>query len=223
VTLNGTGRGSPMVRGPVSGIASRRHVSAGAMVLVALVLSGCSAFRSEVDPVMTYTLGGAASPSVPFDGSPCCVLEVRTPLPAPGFATVRMLYQRTEFQHEAYAYAQWVDTLPMLVRSSIIARLDRLGRFEAVVAAPSPEPPQFRLETRELMVLHRFEGDSSEVEVSLRARLIDAEKRELIGARPFSSTVSAAPTAQGGVAAANEALDNVLTELSRYLLDALGS
>ncbi len=215
---------------PPSGRQPRRGTLAAVWSLVsavaaAAVLSGCTAFSRNADPVSTYTLSVSNNPGVPFDGTPCCVLEVRTPLPAPGFATVRMVYQRSDYQYEAFAYAQWVDTLPGLLRSIIIQHLDDLGRFEMVVAAPSPEAPKYRIETRDVLVVQRFaaDGASSEVEVSFRARVIDADARQLLGARQFVATVGAAPTPEGGVAAANAALAEVMDDLSRYLLEVLGS
>ncbi len=183
------------------------------------VLAGCSLFGGTVDPVAAYQLTGTGASVTSYSGESCCLLEIRTPLPAPGFATARMVYQRTDYQNEAFAYAEWVDTLPSMLRASMIEAFDGIGRFEGVVAAPSPAPPDFRLESRELMVIQHFDGERSEVELSLRVRVIDAGERELLGARRFSVVVAADPaTPQGGVVAANKALDQLLGELADYVL-----
>jgi ABC-type uncharacterized transport system auxiliary subunit len=188
------------------------------------MLSGCASwFTTETAPVSTYTLVAAEAPvPVRWEGEHCCLMEVRTPLPAPGFATVRMVYQRSRYEYEAFAYAQWVDTLPGMFRASVIQTLEEIGLFSDVVAAPSPQAPDYRLETRDLAVLQRFDGDRSEVEVSVRVRVIDAVDRKLLGARDFSATADAEPTPAGGVAAAHVALGEVLTELSRYLIGRIG-
>lgn len=188
--------------------------------VAALLLSGCSVLGGSTEPVASYRLEGAGASVSAFTGEACCVLEVRTPLPAPGFATARMIYQRNDYQNEAFAYAEWVDTLPTMLRASMIDTFDSLGRFESVVGAPSPQLPDYRLESRGLMVIQRFDGQSSEVELTLRARVVDADERELLGARRFSVVVRAVPAnSEGGVQAANEALDKLMDELTRYVLE----
>ena len=157
------------------------------------VLAGCSLFGGSVEPVATYRLTGTGAGASDYSGEACCLLEIRTPLPAPGFATARMVYQRNDYQNEAFAYAEWVDTLPSMLRASMIETFDGIGRFDSVVAAPSPALPDYRLESRGLMVIQRFDGERSEVEVSLRARVVDADERELLGAQRFSVVVAANP------------------------------
>lgn len=189
----------------------------------AVAPSGCTVFGTDLEPVASYTLSPPERLDVSWNGGHCCLLEVRTPLPAPGFATTRMVYQRSEYQYEAFAYSQWVDTLPGLVRASMIEGLAGIGLFSDVVAAPSPEAPDYRIETRDLLVLQRFDGERSEVEVSLRARVVDAEERLLLGVRQFAATVPArSADPQGGVVAANEALADVLNQLARYLVEVIG-
>jgi ABC-type uncharacterized transport system auxiliary subunit len=94
-----------------------------------------------------------------------------------------------------------------------------------VVTAPSPAPPQYRIETRDLLVLQRFDDSesTSEVEVSLRARIIDVTDRTLLGAQEFRATATADPSPQGGVVAANLALAEVMEAMSAYLLELIGS
>ncbi|MEM9384414.1 MAG: LPS assembly lipoprotein LptE [Pseudomonadota bacterium] len=202
----------------------RRAIAPRVQALVAacafaFLLAGCSLFGGATEPVASYRLEGTGSGVSAFSGEPCCLLEVRTPLPAPGFATARMVYERNDYQNEAFAYAEWVDTLPTMLRASMIDSFDRLGRFEAVVGAPSPQLPDYRLESRGLMVIQRFDGERSEVEVALRARLVDADSRALLGARRFSIVVPAEPAnSEGGVEAANEALDQLMEELASYVL-----
>jgi ABC-type uncharacterized transport system auxiliary subunit len=98
------------------------------VVLAAYLPSACSPFNTDRSPVATYTLetplGGGLTAS-----SRCCIMEVRTPLPAPGFATVRMVYQRNDFEYEGYAYAQWVDILPNMVRATMVDTFDRPRAF----------------------------------------------------------------------------------------------
>ncbi|MEO0972948.1 MAG: ABC-type transport auxiliary lipoprotein family protein [Pseudomonadota bacterium] len=192
------------------------------VALTAIALSGCTLFGTEGEPVATYRLAGTGAAVDAYAGEPCCLLEIRTPLPAPGFATARMVYQRNDYQNEAFAYAEWVDTLPTMLRASLIEAFDTLGRFDSVVSAPSPELPDYRLESRGLFVIQRFDGERSEVEVSLRVRVIDARERQLLGAQRFSVVKVAEPaTPIGGVDAANRALDDLLLEISTYVLSLL--
>ncbi len=208
-------------RGGRRGALSRPRVPAVLAALSAALLGGCAMFGTELDPVATYALLPPESFSVAWGGERCCVLEVRTPLPAPGFATARMLYQRSPYRNEAFAYAEWVDTLPSMLRSALVDALDEVGRFEMVVAAPSPETPQYRLESRDLMVVQRFDGTDSEVLISVRVRLVDVANRSLLGASRFEVTVPADPDPVGGVAAANEALADLLGQIARYVLAQL--
>lgn len=200
------------------------HVLASLLLVLAAALAGgCSVFGTNVDPVRTYRLDGALTELPPVAGEPCCLLEIRSPLPAPGFATARMVYQRNEFQNEAFAYAAWVDTLPSMVRAALIEAFDQSSRFGSVVAAPSPEQADYRLESSGLYVIQRFDGRDSEVEVSMRVRLVGVADRELRGARRFS-VVKPTPTAdpEGGVVAANEALTALLAELMAYVASLVG-
>lgn len=209
------GTGAPAARGVTASLPLL-----GPLVAVAASLAaGCTLFGASLDPVATYRLQGSGAPAQPFAGEASRLLEIATPLPAPGFATARMIYERKDFRNEAFAYAEWVDTLPAMVRDALIEYFAELDRFESVVAAPSPQRADYRLESRALFVIQHFDGQRSEVEVSLRARLVAVEDRRLLGVQRFSVTLPA-PTAdpEGGVRAANEALDALFGELAQFVL-----
>lgn len=202
-----------------------RFLQATVAALAAPLLAGC-AFPggAERPPVASYMLETPSVEASPAVDAICGVLEVMVPQPAPGFGSARMVYQRQPHRLEFYAFAEWVDTPPRMLAPAMITALDGIGLFSGVVAGPASAEVAFRLESDDLRLLQAFSADEqqSEASVSLRVRLMNPVSRELLGSWSLDATAGASPDPAGGVAAANQAVTHLLTELVGEIAATLG-
>lgn len=146
----------------------------------------------------------AATPRTPAAGVPSLTVEL--PRAAPGYDSRRMLYQRRPQQLEAFAFNEWVEPPAQMLAPMLVRALQGSGAFGAVLQAPSAGTTGWRLET-ELVRLHQDFGQRpSQVQLSLRAVLLNNRTREALAWREFNISVNATgedPVA--GAAAAQEA------------------
>ncbi|MBX9817481.1 MAG: ABC-type transport auxiliary lipoprotein family protein, partial [Burkholderiaceae bacterium] len=96
--------------------------------------------------------------------------------------------------------------------------MERSGAFAAVVLAPGSATGEQRLDTEIVRLQHNFQTTPSRVQFTLRAYLVDDKTRRVLAWREFSDEVAAASdTPQGGVVAANQAVQRVLAQLAQFV------
>lgn len=146
----------------------------------------------------------AATLRTPAASAPSLTVEL--PRAAPGYDSRRMLYQRRPQQLEAFAFNEWVEPPAQMLAPMLVRALQGSGAFGAVLQAPSAVTTGWRLET-ELVRLHQDFGQRpSQVQLGLRAVLLNNRTREALAWREFNISVNATgedPVA--GAAAAQEA------------------
>lgn len=195
-----------------------------ALLLSSLTLtSGCDALNPTVSSHPNqYVLSGAQStagqarPRPPVAGSaPTLILS--PPHAAAGFDSKRIIYIRQAGQLEYFAQNEWIDTPARMLAPLIVAAVDRSGAFRAVVQTPSTVAGDMRLDIEILRLQHEFLSMPSRVHFTIRAYLVDSKTRRVIASREFdASAPSASENPQGGVVAANQAVQTVLIDLSAF-------
>lgn len=161
-------------------------------------------------------------PLRPAAGAPA--LLVALPRAAPGYGTARMLYLQREHELQAFAFNEWVDSPAQMLAPLLVRTLQGSGAFSVVLLAPTAAVAGLRLET-EIIRLHQdFSSRPSQLRLTLRAVLLDTRLRQAIAWREFddrAATDTDDPT--GGVRAAQQAVQRVLTALTAWSAEAVGA
>lgn len=214
-------------------------VRLSAAVLVACGLCACGGLGKPAPPATAfYTLDGgtAGSPasttqaatetasgtSVTSEAAPGTglTLIISPPQAASGFDSQRMVYVRQEHQLEYFAHSEWVDAPAHLLGPLLVSAAERTGAFAAVVLASGTAAGDLRLSTELLHLQHNFQTQPSQVQVSLRVYLTDEKTRRVLAWQTLSAQAPASSgTPQGGVVAANQAVQAVLAQLAQFLIN----
>lgn len=208
----------------------RRGRSGFAWLLGALaLLGGCTAslLPKPAPQPAHYALSDSAPAAralqAPRGATPSRLptLLVNPPRAAPGYDTAHIVYLRQPHQIEYFAFSQWVDTPAQMLAPLIARSIERSGAFDAVLLAPSAAAGEMRLDTEVIRLQQDFGRVPSQVRLTLRAVLLDSRTRRVVAVREFDASAPA-PTddAPGGVAAANQAVQQVLGELATFAAEA---
>ena len=184
------------------------------------LLAGCGSLLPKPQPTPSlFVLDDAqsAATSAPRPGAAAATLIVNAPRATAAFDTTHIVYLRHAHEIEYFAHNQWADTPAQMLAPLIVHRLERSGVFRAVVHGPSSVAADLRLDTELVRLQHEFTGASSRVRLTLRAVLVETATRRVLAWREFDASVAAPSNdPQGGVMAANQAVQNVLSELATF-------
>lgn len=200
----------------------------GAAGLSLALVCGCGTLTPAVAPhPRLFSLADAweSAPVAPRTGIAAAAtaptLTVSPPHAAAGFDSRRIMYVRQADQLEYFAYNEWIDTPARMLAPLIVAAVESSGAFRAVVQMPSPAAGEMRLDTEILRLQHEFSSTPSRVRFTLRAYLVESVTRRVIASREFDAAVPASSEdPQGGVVAANRAVQTVLENLSAFCAEA---
>ena len=206
-----------------------RRVQHGAALLIAAaclqMLGGCTSGllpKPPAAPILLSLDAGSAPAvaSVPRPGAMTLVVEM--PRAAPGFDTRDMAYVRRPHQIEYFAQHQWADKPAQMLAPLIVGTLQSSAVFSAVLLAPTGASGALRLETDLLRLQQDFTRSPSQVQLTLRAALIDVNSRRVMASRQFDIRLDApSDDAYGGAVAANRAVAQWLAELASFSAQAL--
>ena len=194
-------------------------------VMALTLLSACSALKPFTAPAqhpIFYSLADSAAALTPATDAPraaatALTLIVSTPHAAAGFDSPRMMYLRQADQLQYFAHNEWIDTPARMLAPLIVSAVNGRGAFRAVVQTPSPATGEMRLDTEILRLQHEFVNVPSQVRFTLRAYLVENATRRVISSREFEAVVpSASEDPRGGVAAAHQAINQVLKQLADF-------
>jgi cholesterol transport system auxiliary component len=193
------------------------------LALCLLTLSACSLLKpSTAEPPTFYALNPAPK-SVGIRAPESAVQSLPTLIIAPtraasGFDSQRIIYVRNAHQLEYFAHSEWVDTPARMLSPLLAAAIESTGALGAVVVTPAGASGDLRLETEIIRLQHNFQTNPGQVQFTLRAFLLDDKTRRVLAWREFHSEAnSASHSPQGGVVAANEAVQNTMDELARFV------
>jgi len=176
--------------------------------------------KSQTSARQTYRLQGDGSWDAPAADATrhCLSLRVTTPVSAPGFGTARMAYSTRAPRLDYFAYHEWVDTPARMIAAMMETRLDASGLFGAVLMGSSDVRTDLRLDSELRSLQQNIDGNDSAVELVVKVSLVDVSSRSLLGTRTFHYKQTAdGANAEAGVAAANRAADEFLTDLTGFV------
>ena len=184
--------------------------SAPATLVAALLLAACAPLQPPEVPG-TYVLDARPAPAARKPAREAAV-ALGGPRARPGFDTARMAYVRRAHEIEYFAKHRWADTPARMLAPLLVEALEPAGEFRS--AAPGAVTAGLRLEVEIARLYQDFTARPSRIRFTLRAQLVDAGSRQVVGTREFDE-VEAAPSedAYGGVVAANRALERLLRQV----------
>jgi len=195
-----------------------------AILLSALSLDACSVLgKASAPPPAFYALDAApATATQPMpDTAPGAKLTliISPPLAASGFDSQRIVYLREAHHLEYFAHSEWVDPPARMLGPLLVTAAQQTGAFAAVVLASGTAAGDLRLSTDILQLQHNFQTTPSRVQLTLRAYLTDEKSRRVLAWHEFRGEAPAtSDTPQGGVAAANRVVQEVLTQVAQFLV-----
>ena len=190
-----------------------------------LCLCACSVLNPPASPPPAfYALDSAPAPvAQPVPGTTPAsqlTLVINPPQAASGFDSQRIVYLRQDHQLEYFAHNEWVDPPARMLGPLLVSAVQQTGAFAVVVLASGTAAGDLRLSTELLQLQHNFQGSPSRVQLRLRIYLSDEKTRKVLASKDFSAEAAAASdTPQGGVAAANAVVQQVLTQVAQFLVD----
>ena len=194
-------------------------------ILALLLLMGVSACSSllpkPAPPPSFYALDAGVSVPAVATAASAPTLTVNPPLAAAGYDSARIIYVRKPHQLQYFAQSEWVDTPARMLAPLLVTALQRSGAFKAVVTSPSAAAAELRLDTEIVRLQQDFDGaGGSAVQFTLRATVVDNVTRKVRGTREFDARVTAGSDAYSGVLAANDAVQNLLAQLTSFCVAA---
>ena len=161
-------------------------------LLFFVALTACSAVSKASAPLDAYTL----QPLHVAQGQATARhLVVELPTASGALATDRILIKPTALQAEYLPKGRWVDPVPELLQTLLVASLQNAGRFRLVGRDGAGLTPDFvtLIEVNDFQAEASATGDPQTlVRVGLTLTLLDPEDRRLIASRRFDATELAA-------------------------------
>lgn len=159
-------------------------------MLFALVLSACSAVSQASAPLDAYTLQPLPV-AERQSGSRHLVVEL--PTASGALATDRILIKPNPLQAEYLPKGRWVDPVPELIQTLLVASLQNTGGFRLVGRDGAGMTPDFVA----LVEVNDFQAEAPAktgtlVRVGMTLSLLSAENNRLIATRRFDATQMAA-------------------------------
>jgi cholesterol transport system auxiliary component len=187
----------------------------------------CSLLSSTATPPTVYYALDRVPTVAPAPGATTPAVRDQTPTlivnpthAAAGFDSQRIIYLRQSHRLDYFAHSEWVDSPARMLGPLLVSAITDSGAFRAVVLTPSASAGELRLDTEIIRLQHEFQSSPSRVRFTLRATLIDDRTRRVLAWREFEALVaSTSEDPYGGVLAANQAVQTVLQEVSRFLTE----
>lgn len=140
---------------------TRAALTRSALLCAALLLAGCSGFRSDAAAPLTWLLRAPAAPAAAASAGTAplsaVTLRIERPVAPPGFDTDRILVVREPRVLEHYAGSRWTGPLPDVLAVLLVDTLRATGAFASVHDSGAALQSDYALRA----TLRHFEADST--------------------------------------------------------------
>ena len=127
--------------------------------------------------------------------------------------------QTSPYQISYFGEHYWASTPDKLLTPNITNAMVNTGHFRAVANPPYGGTADYRLDTDLVTLVQQFNGTNSQVTLSLRAVIVNAQNDQILRSQRFTVTkASSANNPQAGVIAANQALAEILSQLQVWVV-----
>ncbi len=193
------------------------------VLLVALILAGCTLPQDNSPPPQTYLLevGTFMPPSTRRSSSK--TLLVTVPKAAPGFDSNRIAYTKEPLKLDYYSNNVWSDTPAKMLLPVLVRAFEGTGAFKAVVSPPAPALANLRVDVDVIRLQQEFNGPPSQVRFTARIKIVDMKSGHVLGTQVFEALEPASSEdAYGAARAANGAVQKALGEMIQFALRYVG-
>lgn len=185
---------------------------------VLLTLTACSPVATP--PKYYYNL--TATTPVMHTVNPTAHVLLVTPSSVESpYNTNKIAYteQTSPYQISYFGEHYWASTPDKLLTPNITNAMINTDHFKAVANPPYGGTADYRVDTDLVTLVQQFNGTSSQVTLSLRAVIVNAQNDQILRSQRFTVTKAASVNnPQAGVIAANQALAEILSQLQVWVV-----
>ncbi len=188
-------------------------------ILIALLLSACSSslLTRQTPPLNTYLLEWNNAPAA-HSNAQAPGIRLSSINAAAGFDGPQIIYSRTPYRLEHYAYHRWAESPSRMLEPLVMRMLEGSGLFSAVLSPDSPARAEWQLNAELLQLQQVFSHDGSEIQLALNVSLVNvAQARQIASQRISIVEPVTEPTPYGSVQAANRATARLLAAMQDFL------
>jgi cholesterol transport system auxiliary component len=190
------------------------------LALAVATLSSCSIFTPvSLDKVYTYQIGTDA---ISKNGNICSsnngkslqITRMRADSP---FDNNRMAYSMAQYQIETYATHKWTTAPAIMLSTAMQQSLAKSCIYTSVVNSDFMSNANYRLDTQLLTLQQNITGNSSTVDLTIQAQLVDNTTNQVVKSKVFTENIVESANPQGFADGANQANNSFLAELTSWL------
>lgn len=189
------------------------------VLVLALMLSGCSGLGKNTPAVVNYVLEDisvASQTAPPSDTRSLLVLDTTA---SAYYDNENLVYSRAAGTRGQYQYARWTERPGKRFSDLLQARLAAQSGFSSVSVAGGQVRGDLLLDTELSEFYHDAESSPGSVRVLLRAELIDLKNRKLLSRKWFERRVPVGSyDAAGAAKGFNQATSGVLDDMVAWLI-----
>lgn len=141
-----------------------------------------------------------------------------------GYETNDMIYSRRALEVSAFVNNEWIAPPAKMLRPVIISSLQNTGYFKAVLNSGAGSEPRFKLNVSVLTFSQNFIQNPSQVNLTLKADLIDIKRSKVIASKRFiQKRITQFNTPYSGVISFNQATKAMMAQLSKFVVNSCQS
>jgi len=183
------------------------------------LLAACSLPSGPREPQRFYVLENSSAKTVEAKPPRPMTLLLAPTTASSFYDTQSIAYGRAPGMRAYYQYHSWTEPPARRIGELLASRLESSGGFRTVASVTSPVRGELVLSTHLVELYHDAGSAPGVARLALSAELIDPARRVLVARRSFSASAPAASyDAPGAVKASNQALAEILDELTAWVL-----
>jgi len=195
------------------------RAAAAIATLCIVSLTGCAALKPADTDMQKHVLSAVPS-DLPTERKHAATLLVLAPETAPAYATPRIAYTISKDQIAYFSQNEWAETPSQMMLSLIVETFLKTNYFSAVLTPPYFGRWSFLLRTEIIELVQDFTADPAMLRLRVRFDLRRGTSSQLIATKEFSTQEPLSErNPHAGVAAANAAVERLLRELSRFVIE----
>ena len=198
------------------------EVGGAALIACVAILSGCALLSPVKIDTKTSVLSNIPL-DLPSETIHAATLLVLVPETEPMYATTQMAYTTRAYQIAYFRQNEWAETPSQMIQPLIVTTLRSTHYFSDVLSPPHFGRHTFALRTEILELKQDFTSEPAMLQLTMRFYLSREVTNQIISTKELSVREPMRErNPYAGVAAANEAIEKVLRELARFIIEKAG-
>lgn len=192
-----------------------------ALLAATLTLGGCLNLgkQSDANAVTYYVLNdrAAAEPVSPVASAARPSLLIPDTVSSSFYDTDQLIFSRSADTRGQYQFARWTARPGKRFAELLRSRVERQGHWQVSTAGAYVRSDRL-LETRLIELVHDASSQPGEIQLVVRAELVDVKQRSVLRQRTFTQRVALTRyDATGAAEASSIAVSRVLDDLAAWL------